>query len=125
MDNEMKIPGFTAEASLNESSNRCRSLPIGRTRPEMDVVIPQIGGREFKGFGGCVSDCMDLHPEWSLEQCRQSCRDPLGGTDLGTSSSWINDFLTEAGIGAWELACGTLLHPVPCRKLANIIRLQS
>jgi hypothetical protein len=48
----MKIPEFTAEAALYEASNRYRYLGQrgGTQRPG---VIPQLGGKGFKGFAGC------------------------------------------------------------------------
>jgi hypothetical protein len=120
----MKIPEFTAEASLYVASNRYRSFGQ-HGEGQRFGVIPQLGGPEYKGYQGCLDDCMDQHPGWTLRQCAHTCRDPFTGVDLGTSRSWFNDLLTQGGIKFWEVACGTLLHPIPCGWLADVMRRQS
>lgn len=122
----MKIPEFTAEASLYQTSNKCRSLPFDRTSPKTNVVIPQLGGKGFKGFQGCVSDCLDQNPNLTRHQCEGRCKDPFAGVDLGTSRSWFDSFLTNIGIDFWEAGCtGITGAPVPCGWLADVIRRQS
>jgi hypothetical protein len=122
----MKIPEFTAEASLCETSNRRRSLPFDHTSPKTNVVIPQRGGVGFKGLQGCILDCMDRHPEWTREQCRRSCVDPFGGADLGTERSFWDGFLSGAGIDFWEVGCtGITGASGPCGWLADTMRRQS
>jgi hypothetical protein len=125
----MKIPEFTAAASLHRMSNNHRSPAPGRASPKRTAVIPQLGGKEFKGFSGCMDDCIDRHPELTPEQakpvCTRICSDPFMGHDLSTSGSGLNDFLSSAGIDFWEGACSLYGHPVPCRLLANVIRGQS
>jgi hypothetical protein len=129
----MKIPQFTAEASLYEASNRRRSLPFDRKSLQTNVVIPQRGGVGFKGLQGCILDCIDRHPEWKdrdpkwvHEQCRRSCVDPFGGVDLGTERSFWDGFLSDAGITFWEVGCtGITGASGPCGWLADTMRRQS
>jgi len=119
----MKIPEFTAEASLYETRTRYRSL-----RPEggpQGTVLPQLGGKGFKGMAGCMMDCEDRHPNWTTAQCARTCKDPFAGVDLSTPGNWFNDFLSSAGIDLWETACGSLVHPVPCAWVADEMRRQS
>jgi len=135
----MKIPQFTAEASLYETSDRRRSLPFDHTSPKTNVVIPQLsklpkpGESGFKGLTGCIMDCLDRHPEWkdrdpkwAREQCRRSCVDPFGGVDLGTERSFWDGFLSDAGIDFWEVGCtGITGASGPCGWLADTMRRQS
>jgi hypothetical protein len=133
----MNMPGFTAHASLYRASNRYRS-PAGQ--PQGSVVIPQIGGPDFKGFGGCIDDCVDRvqskQPTLTLKeaqkQCSQQCRDPLSGVDLSTPSNSFNDFLTSTGISFWENGCSATskivlgpFGPIACKYVADVIRRQS
>jgi len=121
----MNLPAFTAEASLQDTSSRCRSLTSDSASPKRRVVIPQLGGRGFKGFQGCKSDCLDKHPTWTGAQCERSCRDPgHAGASPDTS---FNDFLSSAGIGAWEIGCrlNPFSPPGACGWLGNVMRGQS
>jgi hypothetical protein len=126
----MNMPGFTAHASLYKANNRYRS-PAGE--PQGSVVIPQLGGPDFKGFGGCINDCVDkvrynqpllTHKE-AIRQCSQQCHDPFTGVDLSTPGNSLNDFLSSTGIEFWETGCSALVNPLLCRKVANEIRRQS
>ena len=80
----MKIPEFTAQASLYRTRNRYCS-PGQRGERLRTVAIPQLGGPGFVGKAGCISDCLDSHPNWTHAQCERICRDP-GGTSPGGSS---------------------------------------
>lgn len=120
----MKIPEFTAEASLYETSNRYRSLGHGG-ESRGPGLIPQIGGRGFKGLTGCIMDCQDQHPNWTKQQCARICHDPFGGSDLSTPGNWLNNALSNIGIGAWEGACGALANPMLCGWAADEMRRQS
>jgi hypothetical protein len=73
----MKIPEFTAQASLYKTSNRYRSS-AQPGEPQRTVVIPQLGGPGFEGWGNCFSDCRDAHPDWTPARCSARCRDPGG-----------------------------------------------
>jgi len=77
----VNIPQFTAQASLYRTSHHYRS-PGQRGKPQRTVIIPQLGGPGFEGYWNCVSDCVDLHPDWPAGRCRVACRDP-GGTSPG------------------------------------------
>lgn len=118
----MNLPEFTAQASLYRTSNRYRSLGQ-RGEPQRTVVMPQLGGKNFKGFRGCVMDCLDQHPYWTSAQCERSCRDP--GHAGASSDTSVNDFLSNMGIGAWEGACGLLINPKLCGWVADEMRRQS
>ena len=93
----MKMPEFTAEASLHETSNRRHSLALDRTSPKRSVVIPQLGGGGFKGLGGCLDDCADLRPNWTAGQCRKICKDPEGipGSGGGQKRDWASKVLCD------------------------------
>jgi hypothetical protein len=122
----MKIPEFTAEASLYKTRNRRRSVAFDHGSSKKTIVLPQIGNRNFKGLWGCEMDCMDQHPNWTHEQCRRSCTDPFGGSDLGTSRSFWDGFLSDAGIDFWEAGCtGITGASGPCGWLADFMRRQS
>jgi hypothetical protein len=122
----MSIPGFTADAGLYETRNSYRSPAFNGGSSHGVGIIPQLGGRGFKGFAGCQADCMDMHPNFTREQCRRACVDPFGGTDLGTSRSFWDTFLTKIGIDFWELGCTSITGaPVPCGWVADEIRRQS
>jgi hypothetical protein len=133
----MNMPGFTAHASLYRANNRYRSLAA---EPQRSFVIPQIGGPDFKGFGGCIDDCLDRvqskQPTLTLKeaqkQCSQQCRDPLSGVDLSTPRNSFNDFLSDFGIGFWEGGCSATSEmavgpfgPIACKYVADVIRRQS
>ena len=124
----MKIPEFTAEASLYETSSRYRS-PGQRGGTQRPDIIPQRGGVGFKGHPGCEMDCLDQHPGLTHDQCRRMCNDPFGGTDLSTPGNWLNHLLSSAGIDFWEGACrvNPVSGSVPylCGSLANEMRRQS
>ena len=129
----MKIPKFTAQASLYRTSNSYRSPALDRASPKRTAVTPQIGGPDYKGFGGCIDDCMDrvqyFQPELTHKQamleCSRGCRDPFAGVDLSTPRNSFNDFLSSAGIAFWEEGCSALVNPGLCRLVANEIRRQS
>jgi hypothetical protein len=121
----MKIPEFTAEASLHRTSNNYRSAALYRASPKRTAVIPQLGGPGFKGFAGCQNDCLDQHPELTRDQCARRCRDPFAGVDLSTPRNSFNDFLSSAGIDFWEGGCSALVNPWLCRQVADEIRRQS
>jgi hypothetical protein len=120
----MNIPGFTAAASLYRASGRIRRPRPERAAPERTAIIPQLGGKGFKGLTGCISDCRDQHPEKTGEQCRRACSDPFGGVDLSTPGNPLNDFLSSAGIDFWEAACSVNPGSPPgaCRWVANQMR---
>ena len=118
----MKIPEFTAQNSLYRTGNHYRSLGQ-RGEPQRTVVNPQLGGPEFKGFQGCINDCMDNNPYWTRARCERSCRDP-GHAGISSNSSF-NDFLSNIGIDFWEAGCSALLNPYLCGKVADEIRRQS
>lgn len=96
----MRIPGFSAEASLVErSSSRGygRKAPGGqRGKLQRTVVVPQLPKERgvdvdgFQGKAGCLIDCADAHPHWTDAQCAAICRDP-GGTH-GSGSAQVRDF---------------------------------
>lgn len=135
----MNIPGFTAHASLYRANNRYRP---SAGEQQGSVVIPQLptreveGGPVFKGSGGCINDCMDKvefsrptltdrERAMAIQQCTEQCKDPLQGVDLSTPSNGLNGFLSDVGIGFWELGCSRLVNPFLCREVANVIRGQS
>ena len=124
----MSIPGFSAAASLYKTNNRHRAR-VRRGEPQTAGVSPQLGGRDYKGFLGCKSDCLDSHPYLTPDQCARNCRDPFAGADLSTKRSWFNDLLSEAGIGFWEAGCRlnpyTGSIPYLCGSLADLMRRQS
>jgi hypothetical protein len=33
-------------------------------------------GPNAPGIAGCLQDCMDAHPNWTVARCKASCRDP-------------------------------------------------
>ncbi len=118
----MSMPEFTAQASLYRTSNRYHSLGQ-RGQPQSAVVIPQLGGRGFKGYNGCVMDCLERNPNRTVTQCRRDCHDlGIAGT---SSDSWFNDLASEVGISAWEGACGLFVHPTVCGWAADEMRRQS
>lgn len=82
----MNIPEFTAEASLYRTSNSYRFLTFDRASPERTVLVPQLGGPGFKGYWGCIDDCVDQHPNWKAARCREYCRRDPGVTSSGGSS---------------------------------------
>jgi hypothetical protein len=90
----MRIPGFSAEASLGERSS---SRGYGRKAPggqrgnlQRTVLVPQLGGSGFQGKAGCLIGCADKHPHWTSAQCAAICRDP-GGVP-GSGSAQVRDF---------------------------------
>jgi hypothetical protein len=119
----MHIPKFTAQASLYRTSNRYRSLGH-EGGPQRADLIPQLGGKGFKGYNGCVMDCLDRHPDWTSARCRRSCNDlGIAGT---SSDSWVNDLLSSGGISAWEVGCGVMTgSPMACGWVADEMRRQS
>ena len=129
----MNIPEFTAQASLYRTSNNYRSPALDRASPKRTAVIPQIGYEDYKGFGGCINDCIDrkqyYNPKLKYEEaqraCARACRDPFAGVDLSTPRNSFNDFLSSAGIAFWEEGCSALVSPWLCRQVANEIRRQS
>lgn len=86
----MNIPEFTAQASLYRTSNSYRSLAFDRASLQRTVLVPQLGGPGFEGYGNCISDCIDTkqyyNPKLTYEEagqaCAGACRDP-GGTSPG------------------------------------------
>ena len=78
----MRIPTFTAQASLYRTSNRYRSVGFERSSQQRGIVIPQLGGKGFEGRANCFIDCIDQHPTWTRARCEAICRDP-GGTSAG------------------------------------------
>jgi hypothetical protein len=121
----MRLPSFTAQASLDVQGHRYRKPTAAPVLAETGAISPQLGGKTFQGFGGCVSDCMDQHPGWSRTRCAKACRDPLSGVDLSTATNEVNGFLSSLGIDAWEVGCSALIHPELCRRVADGIRRQS
>ena len=120
----MKIPEFTAEASLYRTSGSGRSPRPDRAGRGRTAIIPQLGGPNFKGLNGCISDCVDQHPEMTPDQCRRACSDPFAGVDLSTPSNSFNRFLESAGISFWEGACSInpFSPPGACHWLAEKMR---
>jgi hypothetical protein len=121
----MKLPMFTAESSLYATRGVDRFVRPAIATGHANRVTPQLGGKGFKGFHGCIDDCMDSHPNWNVKQCARACRDPFSGVDLGTESNGFNDFLSGAGIDFWEAGCSSLVNPWACRQVANVMRRQS
>ena len=105
----MQLPGFTAASVLpsrfaygNTTAHRMQSDQV--LVPALPPVYrPGEGG--FKGFSGCIQDCMDEYPQLTNAQCVRSCRD-AGVTDTGGSTDErINNALSRAGCEAWYIAC--------------------
>ena len=118
--NTMNTPGFTAGDSLYRTSNRYRSSEQGSESQRN--VIPQLGGKGFKGYQGCVMDCLE-NPLLTRAICQRRCNDPgIAGTSSGSS---LNNFLSGAGIDFWEIGCSALVSPYLCGKVADEIRRQS
>lgn len=120
--NTMNTPGFTAALSLGPTGRRY-STHANRGDGQRTVLVPQLGGKGYKGFAGCQMDCADQHPTWTAAQCAKICRDP-GHADP-SSDSWFNNFLTSTGIDFWEGACASLMPGAVCRVVANEMRRQS
>jgi hypothetical protein len=116
----MKLPEFTAQASLYRTSN-CYRSPGQRGESQRTVVMPQLGGPGFGGLQNCINDCVDqllyYHPELkqvdALKQCRASCRDPggIGGSGGGRKRDPAIDVLCAAQYaGCWATEQGSLLE---------------
>ncbi len=119
---KLNMPGFNAHASLYSPGKHYR--PAGsEPQGQGHSLVPQLGGKGFKGFNGCINDCLDSHSGWTREQCARSCRDP---GHAGTSSdSSFNDFLSSTGIDFWEAGCSAMLNPLLCAKVGDVMRRQS
>jgi hypothetical protein len=93
--NTMNMPGFTAEASLYNVkgyyTGRYRQEALGgqRGEPQRTVVIPQLPRDEVGrgGFGLCINDCVELHPDWPAGRCITACRDPGGIPGSGSGQT--------------------------------------
>ena len=118
----MRIPKFTADASLYRTTNRYRSGGRGE-KSEGTTVVPQIGGKDFKGKSGCVMDCLDKYPNLTPLQCSRRCSD--SGIAGKSSDDWLNDTLTGGGIDFWEIGCSALSNAYLCGKMADVMRRQS
>jgi|SRR5690349_6216297 len=107
---EMKLPEFTAEASLYDTGNRYHSLAFDRTSRKTTVVIPQLRGPGAPGPGSCISDCADRHPGWTKARCKSACRAKDGSCTPHDNS--LNRALCINGISGWEKGsvadCATL-----------------
>jgi hypothetical protein len=104
----MQFPSFTAANALpNHSAYRNRSGLHAEWGQVLVPALPPEGGGNngFKGFGGCVQDCLDQYPQLNRALCERSCRD--SGVSPGGSSTdeQINNALSRAGCWAWYLAC--------------------
>ena len=97
----MKIPGFSAEACIEERRNRWshRQEASGRQRgkPQGPVLVPQLGGKGYEGKGSCIDRCVDTHPRWPVALCRKACRTADGpppppadptNRDIGIGGCW-------------------------------------
>jgi hypothetical protein len=98
----MGIPGFYAERSVR------RHATIGGLR-RFDNHAPghvalALGGPESGSFAGCVMDCQDQHPNWTVERCRSACRDSGLSGPVGPSNP-TNVALSEAGCWSFYVAC--------------------
>ncbi len=121
----MNIPEFTAQASLYRTSNHYRSLAFDCASPQRTVLVPQLGGPGFEGFGNCISDCADLHPDWTAARCGAACRANDGPPPPPTDPT--NRDLGIAGCWFWWTACTTNPFGFGCdlvrdRCLADIRR---
>jgi hypothetical protein len=94
----MNIPEFTAQASLYRTSNHYRSLAFDSASPQRTVLVPQLGGPGFEGFGNCISDCADLHPGWTAARCGAACHASDGPPRVGYGSSCENSPPSECYI---------------------------
>jgi hypothetical protein len=104
----MNIPEFTAQASLYRTSNSYRSLAFDRASPQRTVLLPQLGGPGFEGKGNCISDCVDLHPDWTAARCGEICRDPgsIPGSGSGQTRDWASKFLCDSQYAYCVIAGG-------------------
>jgi hypothetical protein len=100
----MNIPEFTAQASLYRTSNSYRSLAFDRASPQRTVLLPQLGGPGFEGKGNCISDCADLHPDWTKAQCGAACR-ASDGPPCKPQDNSLNRAVCINGTNGWEAAC--------------------
>lgn len=102
----MKIPEFTAQASLYKARNSHRSLTFDRASAQSTVVTPQLGGPNAPGHAGCLNDCADQHPAWTRAQCAAACKDPIGAPCKPHDNS-INNLACLIGVNTWEGNCGS------------------
>lgn len=99
----MNMPQFTAQASLYRSSYRYRSLGQ-RGELQTTVVIPQIPNKDAPGRAGCISDCLDKHPDWKRDKCERACNDP-GGIYLGVGYGPFCEASPPDECYKWGVAC--------------------
>ena len=97
----MKIPGFTAQASLYSANDSHHSSLVDRTSTKESIVVPQLGGSGYEGQKSCLIDCVERHPDWTAERCKLSCRDP-GGTTPSSTVTLTPTLTAKADIDAIE-----------------------
>ena len=76
--NAMKIPGFTAESSLYETSRVYHKTRIDRSLVATEMVLPQLP----KSTGFCMADC-----DPNDYQCLFDCMEPVDTSGSGGPSS--------------------------------------
>lgn len=110
--NAMKVPGFTAAASLpimrgRNTGQHPQKAPGGYTEDiQTSVILPQLPGGNAPGRAGCLSDCVDQHPTWTGAQCRRICSDP-GGTP-GSGGGRPRDPSADAVCWAGYAVCSAI-----------------
>jgi hypothetical protein len=111
---KMKIPGFSAEACIEERRNRWshRQEASGRQRgePQRPVLVPQLRGPGSEGgLASCIDDCVDTHPGWTAKLCRKAC---LSSPD-GPPPLPANPTNRDLGIaGCWFVWAGCEVSPI-------------
>jgi hypothetical protein len=68
---KMKMPDFTAQASLYRSNSSYRSPTFDGASMQRPVVVPQRGGRGFEGHAFCIDTCRDRGG--TEASCRRIC----------------------------------------------------
>src|SRR5690242_20596941 len=125
----MKIPGFTAQASLYSANNSHHSSLFDRTSAEGSVVVPQVGGSGYEGHGSCLIECAEQHPDWTAERCKLSCRDP-GGTSPSSTITLTPTLTATASIDPYDAwysqfgPIGSIRCTQPAWKICKRIGLQ-
>jgi hypothetical protein len=72
--NEMNMPGFTADLCLRNADQRYQVFALEHQTDQ--TIQPTLMGPNAPGIAGCLQDCMDAHPDWTVARCKASCRDP-------------------------------------------------
>ena len=142
----MKIPGFTAEQSVYNTSrhsqmNAVFKRTVGTIHPALLGDTDKPAGWQLcvdKCFGTCVKNkgCNQMSPSAQVScknSCEQKCMSDctgFGGFGTGNkltcdvfSNRWIS---CEIGIPAWEAACFASINGGPwCKVAANEMKAQS